>query len=117
MTFNRLRNEVPKWWKDFENATDDLKKRVQDHIYLYLKMWDPNSGYTIRVCKVKTSFKRLNTTLYVITVGTCRDYIDTLGQHVFYYKYGTIGVVSLNRFNTYMYNTNIYLKYRHLECL
>jgi len=51
ITFKRLKTEVPKWWKEFENATDDLKKRVLDHIYLYLKMWDPNSGYTIRECR------------------------------------------------------------------
>lgn len=49
-TFNRLRTEVPKWWKQFENETDDKKKKIQDHIYLYLKMWDPNSGYTIKEC-------------------------------------------------------------------
>lgn len=45
----KLKEDVPSWWRQFENGTDDTKNRIKDHIFLYLKMWDPTSGYSIRV--------------------------------------------------------------------
>jgi len=47
-TIKRLRDEVPQWWR--QNETDEMKQRVNDHIQLYLKMWDPSSGYSIKPC-------------------------------------------------------------------
>ena len=48
-TLKKLKEDVPGWWRQFENGTDDTKNRIKDHIFLYLKMWDPSSGYSIRV--------------------------------------------------------------------
>ena len=48
-TLKKLKEDVPSWWRQFENGTDDTKNRIKDHIFLYLKMWDPTSGYSIRV--------------------------------------------------------------------
>jgi len=48
-TLKKLKEDVPGWWRQFENGTDDQKNRIKDHIFLYLKMWDPTSGYSIRV--------------------------------------------------------------------
>ncbi|CBY37593.1 unnamed protein product [Oikopleura dioica] len=45
-TYEKIRN-VRKTLHDFETLSE---KRLQKHIFLYLKMWDPNSGYTIREC-------------------------------------------------------------------
>jgi len=46
----RLQEEVPKWWKKFQHKTDDEKNRVQKHMKLYLSMWNPSSGYSIKAC-------------------------------------------------------------------
>merc|ERR1712106_1207529 len=50
-TIKRLRDEVP--WASMwpcQNETDEMKQRVNEHIQLYLKMWDPSSGYSIKAC-------------------------------------------------------------------
>lgn len=49
-TLKKLKEDVPGWWRQFENGTDDTKNRIKNHIFLYLKMWDPTSGYSIREC-------------------------------------------------------------------
>lgn len=49
-TVRRLQEEVPNWWRKFQHKTDDEKNRVQDHLKLYLRMWDPSSGYSIKAC-------------------------------------------------------------------
>ena len=43
-----------------KNETDEMKQRVNDHITLYLKMWDPSSGYSIRVSFSKVRFELTN---------------------------------------------------------
>lgn len=47
-TIKRLRDEVP--WASGLNETDEMKQRVNEHLHLYLKMWDPSSGYSIKAC-------------------------------------------------------------------
>ena len=50
-TIKLLRDEVPNLGVTggLKNETDEMKQRVNDHITLYLKMWDPSSGYSIKV--------------------------------------------------------------------
>jgi len=51
-TIKLLRDEVPNLGVTggLKNETDEMKQRVNDHITLYLKMWDPSSGYSIKAC-------------------------------------------------------------------
>lgn len=51
-TIKLLRDEVPNLGVagGLKNETDEMKQRVNDHITLYLKMWDPSSGYSIKAC-------------------------------------------------------------------
>ena len=59
-TVRRLQEEVPNWWRKFQHKTDDEKNRVQDHLKLYLRMWDPSSGYSIKVIKTNQDLIKTN---------------------------------------------------------
>ncbi|CAG5098867.1 Oidioi.mRNA.OKI2018_I69.XSR.g16047.t1.cds [Oikopleura dioica] len=49
-TYEKIKN-IKGIFDDFGNFSDEEKERLRYHIYLFLKMWDPNrSGYTIREC-------------------------------------------------------------------